>query len=100
MKIKYTNGESSKSRSTNWGHLSGYQVYYVYSHENIKSGSSSFVYSADDSKASLTVWAKYLGESERSYLFLSENAMDYWMLMVVSKMSTLKNAGFQYFLLT
>ena len=77
MKIKYTNGESSKSRSTNWGHLSGYQVYYVYSHENIKNGSSSFVYSADDSKVSLTVWAKYLGESERSYLFLSENAMDY-----------------------
>ena len=57
-------------------HLSGY---YVYSrsdgHENVKSGSS-FAFSADDSKASVTVWAKYLGESERSYLLLSENPMD------------------------
>ena len=31
---------------------------------------------ADDSKVSVTVWAKYLGPSERSYLGLSENAMD------------------------
>ena len=41
-----------------------------------KSGSSSFVFSVDDNKVSLTVWAKYLDASERSYLFLSENSMD------------------------
>ena len=46
-----------------------------YGHENVKSDSS-FVFSADDSKVSVTVWAKYLGASERSYLVLSENAMD------------------------
>ena len=45
-----------------------------YGHENVKSDSS-FVFSADDSKVSVTVWAKYLGASERSYLVLSENAM-------------------------
>ena len=66
-------------------------------HKNMKSGSSSFVFSVDDSKVSLTVWAKYLGASERSYLILSENSMDGWILMVISKMSTLENAGFQYF---
>ena len=31
---------------------------------------------ADDSRVSVTVWAKYLGPSERSYLGLSENAID------------------------
>ena len=38
------------------------------------------VFSADDSKNSVTVWANYLSASERSYLALSENAMDYWVL--------------------
>ena len=28
----------------------------------------------------MTVWAKYLGASERSYLALSENALGYWIL--------------------
>ena len=38
------------------GHLSGYYVYSQnYGHKNIKSGSSSFVFSVDDSKVSLTV---------------------------------------------
>ena len=46
---------------------------------------------------SLTVWANYLGASERFYLVLSGNSMDYWILMGISKMSTLENAGFQYF---
>ena len=81
-----------------FGHLSGYHVCSRnYGHKNVKSGSLSFVFSVDDSKVSFTVWAKYLGVSERSYLVLSENSMDYWILMLISKMSTLENAGFQYF---
>ena len=34
------------------------------------------VFSADASKKSVTVWTKYLRTCERSYLALSENAMD------------------------
>ena len=59
------------------GHLSGYHVYSQnYGHKNVKNGSSSFVCFVDDSKVSLTVWAKYLGASEIPYLVLSENSMD------------------------
>ena len=36
-----------------------------------------FVFSADGSKKPVTVWAKYLSAPERSYLVLSENAMDH-----------------------
>ena len=36
-----------------------------------------FVFSTDDSKNSVIVWANYLGASEISYLDFSENAMDY-----------------------
>ena len=32
-----------------------------------------FVFSADDSKKSVTVWAKYLSALEKSYCVLSEN---------------------------
>ena len=39
-----------------------------------------FVYSADERKKSATVWAKYIRISERSYLPLSENALNYWVL--------------------
>ena len=39
-----------------------------------------FVFSADGSKKSVTIWAKYLTGFERSYLALLENAMDYWAL--------------------
>ena len=39
-----------------------------------------FVFSTDASKKSVTVWRKYLLVSERSYLALSENAMEYWIL--------------------
>ena len=39
-----------------------------------------FLFSADASKKSVTVWKKYLRVSERSYLALSENAMDYCIL--------------------
>ena len=39
-----------------------------------------FVFSADDSKKSVTVLAKYLSSSERSYLVPSEKVMDYWIL--------------------
>ena len=46
-----------------------------YGHENVKSDSS-FVFSTDDSKVSVTVWVKYLRASERSYSVLSENVMD------------------------
>ena len=73
------------------GHSSGYHVYSRnYGYKNVKSGSSSFVFSVDDRKVSLTVWAKYLGASETS-----ENSMDCSILMVISKMSTLENGGFQ-----
>ena len=64
-----------------------------YGHENVK-GDSSFVFSADDSKVLVTVWAKYLGASERSYLVLSKNAMNCWTLIVISKTSTLENNVF------
>ena len=58
-------------------HLSGYHVYSRnYGHENVKSGSSSFAFSVDDSKVSFTVWAKYFGVSERSHLVFSENFID------------------------
>ena len=39
-----------------------------------------FVFSAGASKKSATVWRKYLCASEKSYLALSEKAMDYWIL--------------------
>ena len=40
-----------------------------------------FEFSANDSKKSVTIWTKaHLSPSERSYLALSENAMDYWVL--------------------
>ena len=45
-----------------------------------------FVFSADDSKTSVSVWA-----SERSYLALSENAVDYWVLSYISMISVLEN---------
>ena len=48
-----------------------------------------FVFSADDSKTSV---------SERSYLALSENAMDYWVLSYISKISALENILFLFFL--
>ena len=73
------------------GHLSGYPVYSRnYGYKNVKRGSSSFVFSVDDRKVSLTVWSKYLGASETS-----GNSMDCSLLMVISKMSTLENGGFQ-----
>ena len=39
-----------------------------------------FVFSANDCKTSVTVWTKYLCASGRSYLVLSENAMEFWIL--------------------
>ena len=39
-----------------------------------------FLFSTDASKKSDTVWRKYLLASERSYLVLSENAVDCWVL--------------------
>ena len=44
--------------------------------KNVKYGSF-FVFSADDCKKSVTIWTKYL---RASYLALSENAMDCWIL--------------------
>ena len=38
------------------------------------------IFFADASKKSVTVWRKYLSASERSYLALSEDAMDCWIL--------------------
>ena len=37
--------------------------------------------------------------NERSYLALSENVMDYWVLIYHYQMSNLENTGFRYFLL-
>ena len=40
-----------------------------------------FVFSAEYSKKSVQVWAKYLSASERSYLaFLENTLLDYWLL--------------------
>ena len=39
-----------------------------------------FVFSADDSKKLSHRYGKMLSASERSYLFLLQNAMDYWVL--------------------
>ena len=39
-----------------------------------------FLYFPDDRKKSVTVSAKYLNVFERTYLILSENAMDCWIL--------------------
>ena len=47
-----------------------------YGNQNAKNVSF-FVFSADDSKKSVTVWVKYLSTSERSCLALFKNAMDY-----------------------
>ena len=51
VKMKHTNGQSSKSRWKKWGHLSVYHFYSrSYGHDNVKYGSS-LVFFADDSKA-------------------------------------------------
>ena len=39
-----------------------------------------FAFSADGSKKSVTLWAKYLIAFERSNLVVPENAMDYWVM--------------------
>ena len=59
---------------------------------------SFFVFCADDCEKSVTVWRKYLLASEKSYLALSENAMDCWILSYHSKMSTLEDTEFCYFI--
>ena len=43
----------------------------------ISKNGSFYVLSAGYSKISVPVWARYLNASERSYLALSENTMDY-----------------------
>ena len=50
-----------------------------YSQCNVKN-CSFFAFYADDSKTSITVWAKCLRESERTYSAFSESTMDYWIL--------------------
>ena len=55
MELKFEDIEMRKLMRK-LGHLSGYHVYSQnYGHKNVKSGSSSFVFSVDDSKVSLTV---------------------------------------------
>ena len=46
----------------------------------IKMSKMAQFFSADDCKKSVTVWKKYLRASGRSYLALSENAKDCWIL--------------------
>ena len=49
------------------GHLSSYHVYsQSYGHEYVKN-SSFFLFSANDSKKLVTVWAKYLSAPARSH---------------------------------
>ena len=55
-----------------WGYLSSY-------YQNVRNGSF-FVFSADASKKSVTAWRTFLRASERSYLALSKNPMDCWIL--------------------
>ena len=57
---------------------------------------SFFVFSADNSNKSVTVWAKYSSASERSSLARLENAMIIKFWNTVSKISTLRNIGFWY----
>ena len=78
--MRYTNGQSSKSRWKKLCYLPSYHVYCPsYGHQNVKNGLF-FEFSAAASKKSVTVWTKYLRASERSDLALSENAMDCWIL--------------------
>ena len=48
-------------------------------------------------KKSVTVWTKYLCASERFYLALSENAMDFGFLATINKISTLEDTEFYFF---
>ena len=74
--MKYSNGWSSSSKREKMGSFVCLSCLLLsYGHGNVKSDSS-FVFSANDSKASVTVWTKYLRAPERSYLVLSENAID------------------------
>ena len=54
--------------------------YHVYSHSSGHQMAHFFVFSPDDTKKSVKVWAKYLSVSERPYLPLLEKIMDYWVL--------------------
>ena len=58
---------------------------------------SVFVFSAGDSKMSITVRAKYLWASERSYLALSENPMNCWILSYLARCQPLEIQGFGSF---
>ena len=78
-KMKYVNIKSSKSRWEKWGHLSSYDYSQRYGHQNVKDGSF-YVLSAEDSKNSVPVWARYLNTSERSSFALLQNTMDYGVL--------------------
>ena len=48
-------------------------------------------------KKSVIVWAKYLNASERSYLAVLENAMDYWSGLPLARCQPLKIQGFGIF---
>ena len=56
-----------------------------------------FVFSAEDSKMSVTVWAKYVSAFEKSYQTLLENVTDYLVWATIIKVSSLKNKGFGYY---
>ena len=44
-------------------------------HVKLSSTSIHYIYSADDNKVLVTVWAKYLSATDKSFSFLSENGM-------------------------
>ena len=66
------------SRWKRWGHLSIYLVYFQIMVLKI-SKITHFLYTSLMTKK-VTVWAKYLRASERSYLAYPKNAMNYWVL--------------------
>ena len=77
--MKYIMGRGQRVDGEKWTHLSSYVQPRIYGHQNV-TNSLLFVFSADDNKKPVTVWAKYSNASERSYLALLENAMYYWIL--------------------
>ena len=70
--------------------MSSYHVdFQSYGHQNIRNDSF-FVFSADDSKKSVTIWEKHLAAPERSFLFLSENGMVLGFGVTVYEISRIK----------
>ena len=88
MVLKYKNEIYQRIELKEWkkkwkktGNVSGYV--YSQSCENLKTGSF-FVFSADDSKTSVTAWVKCLSAPKRSNWVLPENGMVNRLLIYLS----------------